>query len=119
MIDYVGLATTVRGVMASVKQADIKLVILGDTANASKPWLATSSEASYISIDAVAFAVERQYVDNDAILSTDLEITCGDIGYEINTSDFLIRIGTTDYRIVNYHRIPEAGPVAAWTLFVR
>jgi len=120
MLNYAALQKTVAKVMKSVKQGTIYIGIPSGVAPAdpNKPWLPGIAEPEPIAVDAVAFTVERKYVNGDTIVATDLQITAPHPGFEVTLSHKL-KIDGAWYSISALERIPEAGTAVAWILFAR
>ena len=69
-------------------------------------------------LDATVTGVAQQYVDGTTILATDLMVMCSVFGAEPTVAGHLTIDGRT-LQIVRVDRVPAAGTVIVWRLFVR
>lgn len=105
---------TASKLLARFKQGEISYVEVSTVGDA---WNPTNVDTTY-SMDAVASGVAQNYVDNSAILATDLMVTCAVFDAEPNINGRLVIDGKT-LQIIKVIKSPAAGTVIAWKIICR
>lgn len=113
--DYAGLQTRVQTIVDRFDQGDIYYVPQG--AETSDPWDPQPEQGEPVKIDAVAFGVSKQYID-ESISASDIEVTAS-VWSTVPELSGQIQIGDKLHEIIRIKRIPEAGIVVAWQIFVK
>lgn len=117
MSDFYGrLQGTASRLMAKFKQGQVVYTITG--APTGPDWNPTPGTPVSYTLDATVQGVEADYVDGSLILSTDKQVTCAVFAVEPSLAG-TITIDGKVCQIVRVDKVPGAGTVIAWRIFVR
>ena len=116
MTFYQDCQDTAKELLTEFRQGVIIYTPKGSQTGSS--WNPDYSAGTPVTVDGVAKTVSGKYVDGTNIMSTDKEVTLPEFGQEPKL-DGSLSIDGVDHEIVGVHRIPAAGTVVAWRLFVR
>ena len=117
MTDVYGrLQVTASRLMAKFKQGPVVYTITG--APTGPAWSPTPGAPVSYTLDATVQGVEADYVDGSLILATDKQVTCAVFAVEPSLSG-TITIDGKVCQIVRVDKVPGAGAVTAWRIFVR
>ena len=117
MSDFFGrLQGTASRLMAQFKQGAVVYTITGPSTGPE--WNPTPGTPVSYTLDATVQGVEADYVDGSLILATDKQVTCAVFGAEPSLAG-TITIDGRVCQIVRVDKVPGAGPVIAWRIFVR
>lgn len=108
-------ADSIKALIDEYGQPDISIVTPG--APTGPEWDPQPGPDVVTPIQAAAKGVSARYVD-ETVLASDIQVPAYPWGSEATLAD-KVRIGTKDHEIVRIKRIPAAGTVVAWILFVR
>ena len=114
--DYLEDQRMVSEEMASVSQGTVVYTITG--APTGPEWNPTPGTPVSYTLDATVQGVEADYVDGSLILATDKQVTCAVFGAEPSLAG-TITIDGKVCQIVRVDKVPGAGTVIAWRIFVR
>ena len=119
---YGRLQGTASRLMAKFRQGQVVYTITG--APTGPAWNPTPGAPVSYTLDATVAAVGtvdggfNRYVDGTLILATDLQVTCAVFAVEPSLAG-TITIDGKVCQIVRIDKLPGAGTVIAWRLFVR
>ena len=117
MSDFYGrLQGTASRLMAKFKQGQVVYTITG--APTGPAWNPTPGTPVSYTMDATVQGVEADYADGSLILATDKQVTCAVFGAEPSLAG-TITIDGKVCQIVRVDKVPGAGAVIAWRIFVR
>ena len=117
MSDFYGrLQGTASRLMAKFKQGAVVYTITGPATGPE--WNPTPGAPVSYTLDATVQGVEADYVDGSLILATDKQVTCAVFAVEPSLAG-TITIDGKVCQIVRIDKLPGAGTVIAWRLFVR
>ncbi len=117
MSDFYGrLQVTASRLMAKFKQGQVVYTITG--APTGPAWNPTPGAPVSYTLDATVQGVEADYVDGSLILATDKQVTCAVFAVEPSLAG-TITIDGKVCQIVRVDKVPGAGTVIAWRIFVR
>ena len=117
MSDFYGrLQGTASRLMAKFSQGQVVYTIAGPSTGPE--WNPTPGAPVSYTLDATVQGVEADYVDGSLILATDKQVTCAVFGAEPSLAG-TITIDGKVCQIVRVDKVPGAGTVIAWRLFVR
>ena len=117
MSDFYGrLQGTASRLMAKFKQGQVVYTIAG--APTGPEWNPTPGTPVSYTLDATVQGVEADYVDGSLILATDKQVTCAVFAVEPSLAG-TITIDGKVCQIVRVDKVPGAGTVIAWRIFVR
>lgn len=117
MSDFYGrLQGTASRLMAKFKQGQVVYTITG--APTGPAWNPTPGTPVSYTLDATVQGVEADYVDGSLILATDKQVTCAVFAVEPSLAG-TITIDGKVCQIVRVDKVPGAGTVIAWRIFVR
>ena len=102
--------------MAKFGQGQVVYTITG--APTGPAWNPTPGAPVSYTLDATVQGVEADYVDGSLILATDKQVTCAVFGAEPSLAG-TITIDGKVCQIVRVDKVPGAGTVIAWRIFVR
>ena len=113
---YGRLQGTASRLMAQFKQGQVVYTITG--APTGPAWNPTPGAPVSYTLDATVQGVEADYVDGSLILATDKQVTCAVFAVEPSLAG-TITIDGKVCQIVRVDKVPGAGTVIAWRIFVR
>ena len=117
MSDFYGrLQGTASRLMAKFSQGQVVYTIAGPATGPE--WNPTPGAPVSYTLDATVQGVEADYVDGSLILATDKQVTCAVFGAEPSLAG-TITIDGKVCQIVRVDKVPGAGTVIAWRIFVR
>lgn len=117
MSDFYGrLQGTASRLMAKFSQGQVVYTITGPSTGPE--WNPTPGTPVSYTLDATVQGVEADYVDGTLILATDKQVTCAVFAVEPSLAG-TITIDGKVCQIVRVDKVPGAGPVIAWRVFVR
>lgn len=117
MSDFYGrLQGTASRLMAKFSQGQVVYTITG--APTGPEWNPTPGAPVSYTLDATVQGVEADYVDGSLILATDKQVTCAVFAVEPSLAG-TITIDGKVCQIVRVDKVPGAGTVIAWRIFVR
>ena len=117
MSDFYGrLQGTASRLMAKFSQGQVVYTITG--APTGPAWDPTPGAPVSYTLDATVQGVEADYVDGSLILATDKQVTCAVFAVEPSLAG-TITIDGKVCQIVRVDKVPGAGAVIAWRIFVR
>ena len=117
MSDFYGrLQGTASRLMAKFSQGQVVYTIAGPATGPE--WNPTPGAPVSYTLDATVQGVEADYVDGSLILATDKQVTCAVFAAEPSL-DGTITIDGKVCQIVRVDKVPGAGTVIAWRIFVR
>lgn len=102
--------------MAKFSQGTVVYTITG--APTGPAWNPTPGAPVSYTLDATVQGVEADYVDGSLILATDKQVTCAVFAVEPSLAG-TIAIDGKVCQIVRIDKLPGAGTVIAWRIFVR
>lgn len=102
--------------MVKFSQGQVVYTITG--AHTGPAWNPTPGAPVSYTLDATVQGVEADYVDGSLILATDKQVTCAVFAVEPSLAG-TITIDGKVCQIVRVDRVPGAGTVIAWRIFVR
>ena len=102
--------------LAEFSQGTVVYTITG--APTGPAWNPTPGAPVSYTLDATVQGVEADYVDGSLILATDKQVTCAVFGAEPSLAG-TITIDGKVCQIVRVDKVPGAGTVIAWRIFVR
>ena len=115
-IDYMGLQRRTIRIMSNASQGTVVYTITGPATGPE--WNPTPGAPVSYTLDATVQGVEADYVDGSLILATDKQVTCAVFGAEPSLAG-TITIDGKVCQIVRVDKVPGAGTVIAWRIFVR
>ena len=115
-IDYVGLQRRTIRIMSNASQGTVVYTITG--APTGPAWNPMPGAPVSYTLDATVQGVEADYVDGSLILATDKQVTCAVFAVEPSLAG-TITIDGKVCQIVRVDKVPGAGTVIAWRIFVR
>lgn len=113
---YGRLQGTASRLMAKFSQGQVVYTITG--APTGPEWNPTPGAPVSYTLDATVQGVEADYVDGSLILATDKQVTCAVFAVEPSLAG-TITIDGKVCQIVRVDKVPGAGTVIAWRIFVR
>ena len=113
---YDRLQGTASRLMAKFSQGQVVYTITG--APTGPAWNPTPGAPVSYTLDATVQGVEADYVDGSLILATDKQVTCAVFAVEPSLAG-TITIDGKVCQIVRVDKVPGAGTVIAWRIFVR
>lgn len=113
---YGRLQGTASRLMAKFSQGQVVYTITG--APTGPEWNPTPGAPVSYALDATVQGVEADYVDGSLILATDKQVTCAVFAVEPSLAG-TITIDGKVCQIVRVDKVPGAGTVIAWRIFVR
>ena len=117
MSDFYGrLQGTASRLMAKFSQGTVAYTITG--APTGPEWDPAPGVPVSYTLDATVQGVEADYVDGSLILATDKQVTCAVFAVEPSLAG-TITIDGKVCQIVRVDKVPGAGTVIAWRIFVR
>ena len=117
MSDFYGrLQGTASRLMAKFSQGQVVYTITGPATGPD--WNPTPGAPVSYTLDATVQGVEADYVDGSLILATDKQVTCAVFAVEPSLAG-TITIDGKVCQIVRVDKVPGAGTVIAWRIFVR
>ena len=117
MTDLYGrLQGTASRLMAKFSQGQVVYTITGPSTGPE--WNPTPGVPVSYTLDATVQGVEADYVDGSLILATDKQVTCAVFAVEPSLAG-TITIDGKVCQIVRVDKVPGAGAVIAWRIFVR
>jgi hypothetical protein len=117
MSDFYGrLQGTASRLMAKFSQGQVVYTITG--APTGPAWNPTPGAPVSYTLDATVQGVDADYVDGSLILATDKQVTCAVFAVEPLLAG-TITIDGKVCQIVRVDKVPGAGTVIAWRIFVR
>lgn len=117
MSDFYGrLQGTASRLMAKFSQGQAVYTITGPSTGPE--WNPTPGAPVSYTLDATVQGVEADYVDGSLILATDKQVTCAVFAVEPSLAG-TITIDGKVCQIVRVDKVPGAGTVIAWRIFVR
>ena len=102
--------------LAEFSQGTVVYTITG--APTGPAWNPTPGAPVSYTLGATVQGVAKEYVDGTLILATDLQVTCAVFGAEPSLAG-TITIDGKVCQIVRVDKVPGAGTVIAWRIFVR
>lgn len=113
--DYSKLAAKTAKILDRFDQGNIFAIRPGEPTGPD--WDPRPGDPVVTPLKAVAFGVSKQYIDG-LITGADIEVTAAPWGEDPDTSH-TIRIGAREHEIIRINRIPAAGTLVAWQIFVK
>lgn len=113
---YGRLQGTASRLMAQFSQGQVVYTITG--APTGPEWNPTPGAPVSYTLDATVQGVGADYVDGSLILATDKQVTCAVFAVEPSLAG-TITIDGKVCQIVRVDKVPGAGTVIAWRIFVR
>jgi hypothetical protein len=114
---YSDLRNVASGLLREFAQGTVDIGKPVTTAGANE-WAPPVTTIAWTPVNAVARGVSQKYVDGASILATDLQLTVDFGAYDPAAGD-RIRIDGKQVSVLRFDRIPAAGTVVAWRVFVR
>ena len=102
--------------MSNASQGTVVYTVTGPATGPA--WNPTPGAPVSYTLDATVQGVEADYVDGSLILATDKQVTCAVFGAEPSLAG-TITIDGKVCQIVRVDKVPGAGTVIAWRIFVR
>ena len=112
---YQKFQATAKKLIGRFQQGVIEYRIAEKTGGA--PWEPTRGERVY-PVDGVVSGVQKQLVDGNQVISSDLQATLPAFGADPTTEGRLF-VDSREYRIIKVSRVPAAGVVVVWKLVIR
>jgi hypothetical protein len=114
---YTDLRNVASGLLREFSQG---VVEIGKpvTVPGANEWTPPTTTIQWTRVNAVARGVSQKYVDGVSIVATDLQLTVDMGAYDPAAGD-RIRIDGKQVSVLRFDRIPAAGEVVAWRVFVR